>query len=198
MIHPSTEIRFVSDEIGYGVFATRPIPKGTVVYVKDQLEIILDDNAFKALDDVHKDIATKYSYIDECGKRILSWDNAKYVNHSCNCNTISTGYGFEIAIRDIAAGEEITDEYGLFNIDETIPLACNCPCCRKLISPEDIDNHFQTWDSWIIEALGSFQTVEQPLMQFMDTDTRRRLEDYLAGSGQYASVISLKCNKQAA
>jgi hypothetical protein len=29
VIHPDTELRFVSDEIGYGVFATALIPRGT-------------------------------------------------------------------------------------------------------------------------------------------------------------------------
>lgn len=29
MIHPDTEVRFISNEIGYGVVATKFIPKGT-------------------------------------------------------------------------------------------------------------------------------------------------------------------------
>ena len=28
MIHPHTQLRFVSPAIGYGMFATRPIPAG--------------------------------------------------------------------------------------------------------------------------------------------------------------------------
>ena len=38
MIHPNTRLGFVNEEIGYGVFATALIPKGTIVYVKDDLE----------------------------------------------------------------------------------------------------------------------------------------------------------------
>ncbi|MHC5084588.1 MAG: SET domain-containing protein, partial [Planctomycetota bacterium] len=34
MIHPDTELRKVNETIGYGVFATRHIPKGTILYVK--------------------------------------------------------------------------------------------------------------------------------------------------------------------
>ena len=41
MIHPCTELRHVSPEIGVGVFATALSPKGTLVYVKDS---ILPDN----------------------------------------------------------------------------------------------------------------------------------------------------------
>lgn len=39
MIHPKTELRYINDTVGYGVFATDRIPKGTIVYVKDSLEI---------------------------------------------------------------------------------------------------------------------------------------------------------------
>ena len=77
----------------------------------------------------------KYSYSDENGVHILSWDNAKYVNHRCDCNTIATGYGFAIAIRDIWNGQEISEEYGLFNLDRVIPLACGCTQCRKEPAP---------------------------------------------------------------
>ena len=37
MIHPSTELRFINDEIGYGVVATRFIPKGTIVWALTNL-----------------------------------------------------------------------------------------------------------------------------------------------------------------
>jgi hypothetical protein len=37
MIHPDTELRYVNDIIGYGVFATRLIPRGTITWVQDEL-----------------------------------------------------------------------------------------------------------------------------------------------------------------
>ncbi|MCR9286287.1 hypothetical protein OAF63_02020 [Saprospiraceae bacterium] len=43
MIDPNIRIQYINDDIGYGVFATRMIPKGSAVYVKDSLEI---GNAF--------------------------------------------------------------------------------------------------------------------------------------------------------
>jgi hypothetical protein len=135
MIHPDTELRLVSEAIGYDVFATQPIPRGTVTYVKDGLEIELTSRQFERLDEVHRQIVDKYSCIDPRGKRIVSWDHARYVNHRCVCNTISTGCGFEIANRDIAAGEEITDEYGLFNLQAPMAVDCGCNNCRKLLHP---------------------------------------------------------------
>ena len=32
MIHPDTELRFISPEIGFGVFATKLIPQGTITW----------------------------------------------------------------------------------------------------------------------------------------------------------------------
>src|SRR5210317_1564125 len=124
MIHPDTELRKVDETIGYGVFATRPIPKGTILYVKDSLEIEVAPEQFEGMDSQYQMIVNWFSYIDEHGYRVISWDIAKYVNHHCESNSISTGYGFEIATRDIDAEEEITDEYGIFNIPE--PLRCHC------------------------------------------------------------------------
>ena len=118
MIHPKTELRFLNDTVGYGVFATDFIPEGTIVYVKDSLELIISPTDYLIHTHEMQEVIDKYSYIDVLGNMIVSWDFAKYVNHCCNCNTISTGYGFEIAIRNIIKCEQITDEYGIFNLDQ--------------------------------------------------------------------------------
>ena len=38
MIHTDTELRFVSPEMGFGVFATKLIPRGTLTWVRDDLD----------------------------------------------------------------------------------------------------------------------------------------------------------------
>lgn len=192
MIHPDTELRFVNSEIGYGIFATSFIAKGTIVYVKDDLEIEVSESKFNAMDQRHKDIVEKYSYTDERGVRILSWDHAKYINHSCDCNTMSTGYGFEIAIRDIAQGEEITDEYGLFNITEPVAINCQCTDCRKMLLPTDIDRYYRSWDILVQEAVEYIYHVEQPLWDVMDAQTKSEIIQYLASQSDYRSVLNLK------
>ena len=197
MIHPNTELKFVSDEIGYGVFTTAPIKRGTIVYVKDSLEIELTPRQFNRLDEFHRSIADKYSYIDHRGVRIISWDHAKYVNHRCDCNTISTGYGFEIALRDIDAGEEITDEYGLFNIPFAMPVHCGCSDCRKKLMPTDIDHYHERWDGWVQEALQCLSQIEQPLWDLLDAETQEEVQAYLQGRRPYRSVATLKWEKPA-
>jgi hypothetical protein len=197
MIHPATELRLVSVRIGHGVFATRRIPRGTITYVKDELEIELTPRQFERLDEVHRQIVDKYSYVDPQGRRVVSWDHAKYVNHRCECNTMSTGYGFEIALRDIEIGEEITDEYGLFNLLEPMQVDCGCRQCRKVVRPGDITRLSAGWDRKVVEALADLSAVEQPLWHLVDRRTQRAVEGYLAGRQPYRSVATLAWKKDA-
>ena len=192
MIHPHTELRKVSDLIGSGVFATLPIPKGTIMYVKDPLEVEIPPLRYSSFRHTYKSIVDRYSYIDPQGARIVSWDIAKFVNHHCDCNTISTGYSFEIAIRDIAAGEEITDEYGLFNLPEELLCGCQSPHCRKIISCRDWDLYKEQWDRKALDGLSCLKKVPQPLIHYMDQKTRRALNRYLRGMEPYTSVLALR------
>lgn len=192
MIHPDTYLKFIDDNIGYGVFASKAISKGTIVYVKDSFDIEVLPEQYLGLNEADKAILDKYSYTDENGAAILSWDHAKYVNHRCDCNTISTGYGFEIAIRDIAQDEEITDDYGLFNIDYEMEVSCACHDCRQVLRNDDIDRHYATWDRHVREALRHVTEVEQPLWRLLEHDTHHQLMSYLNGHAKYKSVMALK------
>ncbi|MEY2904912.1 MAG: hypothetical protein RJA52_928 [Bacteroidota bacterium] len=192
MIHPCTKLQYINDEMGYGVFASVLIPKGTIVYVKDPLEIEIDEDTFNGYPEVLQNHIEKYSYIDERGIRIISWDMAKYVNHCCDFNTISTGYGFEIAVRDILPGEEITDEYGLFNMGSEMVVGCNKPNCRGRVSAVDADLYWEKWDNQIKDALIYFNKVDQPLLPLVEEDIQKNLFGYLNSVQPYQSVHSLK------
>ncbi len=192
MIHPDLELRFINDSIGYGVFAKRFIPAGTITYVKDSLEIEITPEDFFRHSPAMQAVIDKYSYKDERGVKIVSWDIAKFVNHSCNCNTMSTGYGFEIAIRDILPDEEVTDEYGLFNIEEDMVLDCKDEYCRKFVRKDDIDRFHMEWDRKIQKILPRLFVEHQPLMPFLDEKTREMLTAYLENPSEYRSVLHLK------
>jgi len=192
MIHPDTELKLINPHIGYGVFATAFMPKGTIVYIKDPFDIEVAPEQYDALDDLLRSQVERYSYIDERGMRILSWDMAKFVNHRCDCNTMSTGYGFEIAIKDIQAGDEITDEYGLFNMGADMPLSCGCAQCRGLLRPDDIDTYYPVWDEVTRSAVDRVHAVSQPLWSLLDSQTLEEMEGYLAGRLTYKSVLTLK------
>jgi hypothetical protein len=192
MIHPNTELRYINDLVGYGVFATRSIPKGTIVYVKDSLEVVVTPAEYLMHSSEMQNVIEKFSYIDQDGNRIVSWDFAKYVNHCCNCNTMSTGYGFEIAIRDICEGEEITDEYGMFNMEYEMDLICSNRNCRQRLTRGDFDRHYWEWDDRVQPALRNVFEVEQPLLSLIDVKTLSELEEFVKYNLKYKSVLTLK------
>ncbi len=54
MIHPNTELKMVSPEMGIGVFATHFIPKGTITWAQDELDIVLSPQAIKYLSNINQ------------------------------------------------------------------------------------------------------------------------------------------------
>lgn len=192
MIHPSTKLAYLSDDIGYGVVATATIPVGTIVYVKDALEIVIDKQHALLRDPHYRDVIEKYSYTEADDCRVLSWDIAKYVNHSCASNTLSTGYGFEIAVRDIQTGEQITDDYGMLNIERQMACLCGEHHCRHVIGVNDFHHHAKHWDARVKSALAKLPDVEQPLAHYLDHETRQSLEKYLDQKETYISVLKLQ------
>ncbi len=191
MIHPATELRYISPSIGFGVFATAFIPQGTIVYVQDALEIVLPADHPLLTADIYQPILDKYSTVEKDGSRILSWDIARYVNHSCQSNALSTGYGFEIATRDIRPGEEITDDYGLFNLPYDMPCTCGHPDCRGSVRPSDFNALVQQWDTQLNTALARLNNLEQPLWRYLDEATQTAVTIDLA-TGNFRSVQALR------
>jgi hypothetical protein len=191
MIHPATQLRFFSDMIGYGVFATAFIPAGTITYVEDQLEIVLSPDNLLRQDPSYKPILDKYTFIDNSGNHVLSWDFARFVNHCCHANTLSTGYGFEIAVRDIYPGEQITDEYALFGYEGEMELICDYADCRGRIRASDHATYSEQWDMLIKQALAAFNRVPQPLLPLLDPATHQAVQHYLATGEGYRSVADL-------
>lgn len=192
MLHPDTELGVVSADIGLGVFAKAFIPKGTIVYIKDPLEIEISEEDPRLQDPGVLSIIERYSYREPGGTRVLSWDQAKYMNHSCEPNTISTGYGFEIALRNIRKGEEITDEYGLLNIEANMPCGCGVTSCRKWVRQDDVERHGKNWDAKVLGALACYTRVPQPLAYLLDSTTLRRLQNFLATGDDFISVNHLR------
>jgi hypothetical protein len=192
MLHPHTFLKFISEDIGYGIFANSFIPAGTITYVKDALEIELSpDNEIIEMP-IYANHIKKYAYREPTGNHIIGWDLSKYMNHSCNPNTLSTGYGFEIAIRDIEADEEITDDYGMLNIESTMDCMCSQSDCRWQIHPHDLDFMWKQWDNNVKTALDVMSEVEQPLMGLLDHDIYRAIMHYLNTGKDYLSVKTLK------
>ncbi len=171
MLHPHTELRHVSKLIGYGVFATHLIPKGTITWVRDELDQTFAPGEVASFPPEYQDLLEKYTFVDRAGNAVLCWDLARYLNHSCNANCLSAGYEFEIAVRDILPGEELTDDYGTLNLTEMFRCFCHHPSCRKGIMPDDLTRLWEEWDSKLRVAFPLINTVEQPLIKYVRNRT---------------------------
>ena len=72
MIHPLTTIKHINETVGYGVFATQDIPEGTIVYVKDSMELEISPMEYLTHQKEIQEVIEKYSYMDQRGYRIVS------------------------------------------------------------------------------------------------------------------------------
>jgi hypothetical protein len=105
----------------------------------------------------------KYGYIDASGRRIVCWDLAKYMNHSCRPASLGPGVPFELAVRDIPRGGELTCDYGGLNVEVAFACLCGEPQCRRTIRPDDILAFAVEWNMQVRDAARSILDVPQPL-----------------------------------
>ncbi len=166
MIHPDTELRFINDEVGYGVFAVRPIPRGTLIWTLCLFDRIFPPAEAAGLPPVYQEILRKYAYVDLHANFVLCWDAGRYVNHSCDPAMLGVDLGFEITVRDLQPGDEVTCEYGSLNLVSTLACRCQSPDCRGTISGDDAYLHWQEWDQKVARALQDAADLPQPLLAF--------------------------------
>ncbi len=188
MIHPDTQLQHIDDEIGYGVVATKKISRGTITWALDKFDKEFTVEEVRSMDPIYKKILDKYSYRNQNGNYVLCWDFGRYVNHSFKSNCMSTAYGFEIAIRDIHVGEELTDDYGYLNIsapfkgrDENTE--------RKYAYPDDLLRYYPVWDRQVIESLPYLPDVKQPLESLLSREILQEIREVISGNRKMKSLL---------
>ena len=190
MIHPHTELRFINDEIGYGIVALKPIPQGTITWVLDKLDRTFTPQQVRSMDPLYQQVLDKYTYRNSEGNHILCWDNARFVNHSSHSNCMTTAYEFEIAIRDIAAGEELTDDYGYLNLEEPFEVVPEPGSNRHIIYPDDLLRYYPEWDEKLLKGFPKIFQVDQPLFQLLDPAIREKVKEIVSGKAKMDSILS--------
>jgi uncharacterized protein len=175
MLHPATELRNLGSNMGYGVFATEHIPRGTVTWTLDQLDRIFLDAEIKALTLTYGPKINRYIFKVE-RQNVFSWDNAKYINYSCKASCLGTSYGFEIAVFDIIPGMEMTRDYATIMSQDEASFACGCsePICRKAANGADAKKSREYSKKALKEALNDFYLVYQPLAPLLDASSLKR------------------------
>lgn len=102
---------------GMGCFASEFIPKGAIIWkFEENFDVKISESQLDEFPQIAKEFILFYGYLStEEGGYILCTDNAKYTNHSDNPNMKMIDVINSIATRDIQVGEEITEDYYVFD-----------------------------------------------------------------------------------
>jgi hypothetical protein len=182
MIHPHTDLRFINPEMGFGVFATRFIPRGTLTWVRDDLDQVIPAGRLAGLPPAYRALLDRYTFRDGSGRHILCWDLGRFLNHSCDPSCLGPDADFEVAVRDIYPGEELTDDYGTLHLQahESFPCRCGSMDCRGRVGPEDAGARAAVWEALWRPALALLREVAQPLGRLLEARLGHRLGELVA------------------
>lgn len=189
MIHPDTEVRFINDEVGYGVVATKLIPKGTITWVQDDFDQEFTKEEFDKMSPHYQSVLKFYSFRNKKGNFVLCWDIGRFVNHSFKSNCLTTAYDFEVAIRDIQPGEQLTDDYGYLNIEEPFR-GIDERTKRKVVYPNDLEKYHTVWDNQLKKVFPSLPKLQQPLGHLLSSDTWNKVNDIIEQKREMDSILS--------
>ncbi|WP_026450761.1 SET domain-containing protein [Aequorivita capsosiphonis] len=189
MMHPKTELKLINEEIGYGVVAKEFIPAGTITWALDELDREFTPAQYQEMKRLYRDILETYCYRNNKGNLVLCWDYGRYVNHSFKSNCLSTAYDFEIAIRDIQPGEELTDDYGYLNV--SLPFrGINEGTRRKTVYPDDLLKQYKNWDKVLVRNFPKITQVAQPLKSLLKTELWDEVVEIAAGRKEMDSILN--------
>lgn len=189
MIHPKTEIKFISKEIGYGVVATEFIPAGTITWVLDKLDREFTPLQIQEMPAIYQEILDYYTFINNNGNYVLCWDNGRYVNHSFNSNCLTTAYDFEIAIRDIQPGEQLTDDYGYLNIPYPFK-GIDEGTKRKTVYPDDLLKYYKVWDKKLLKVFSKIPNLNQPLKELLTQEMWEEIVSVSENKNEMKSILT--------
>lgn len=152
-LHPDVAID-QSATHGRGIFATRNIPRGTLLLVIAGHVLTVQEEAElpQTMQDAGVQVASD----------LVITGGINYVNHCCDPNAGFHGQIFLVAMRDIARGEEVTFDYAMCLGDgpHIAPYSLECRCgsaqCRGRITDSD----------WMIQELQArYRGFFQPYLQ---------------------------------
>jgi len=153
---PKTEVR-PSPIQGQGLFARVPIAAGEIVAVKGGH--VLTVSEWASLEPALG--AAEIQIADDLFIAPVREDHRPgsmlYTNHSCDPNLAIQGQIVLVAMRNVAAGEELTIDWATTD-DGDYEMACRCgsPRCRGTITGKDwmkpeLQARYRGWFCWFLE-----------------------------------------------
>lgn len=138
MLLVKTEVR-ESQIHGIGCFVLEDVKAGQKIWVFDpRIDTRFPVDEIYSLPEAVQEFVNKYGFEEIVdGQRVITLcgDDAKYMNHSDHPNTATSSEdpNYEIAVRDISRGEELTTNYYSFDLDaeQKLCLACNAVAGSK-------------------------------------------------------------------
>lgn len=177
MLHPAVKPG-VTQRYGIGLFATKPIPVGSVVWHPSLQSLQVTPAEAACLPELTALWLDELGYRLSNGNTILPAGGACFFNHSCAPNIVDTGLDFGIAVRNLEPGEELTLDYTSFIFDPPFEFRCRCDAasCRGTVTnggPPACPTHLP------VAAIRQILQRPQPL--------RRSL---LASSRSFAEIVA--------
>lgn len=135
-LSPKLEVRPLPQKGGYGVFAVRPVEHGEVISVWSGR--IVNYDQWLALP---PDLQTHTVQVEEdlYLASLTPDEPPDFINHSCNPNAGMNGQLVLVAMRNIAAGDEVCFDYAMCDGTPYDEFECQCgsPHCRRWITGND-------------------------------------------------------------
>ncbi len=181
MIHPHTRLVTIDGVVGSGVIATRRIPRGTITWVMDELDQAFTGVDMDALPQAYEELFDRWTFHDGRGRRVLCWDLGRYMNHSCEPNCGGSEFWFEVALRDIEVGEQLTNDYATLYMRSSEGFDCRCGAesCRGVVSHAQVPHAIAAVRHQLREALAEIHLTDQPLLSLLQRDWIERAKEAL-------------------
>jgi hypothetical protein len=164
---PKTAVR-PSRIVGRGLFADAPIAQGEIVCVKGGHLLTKAEfaNYKGAANDAELQIAADLFLAPTTEAEFEGV--MMFLNHSCEPNVGVQGQIVFVAMRDVAAGEELTLDYAMIDHD-TEPMTCRCGAagCRGIITGQDwrkpeLQQKYGSYFAWYLLEKIRTQLVATP------------------------------------
>jgi uncharacterized protein len=166
MLLPGIHVR-PSPIHGRGLFASRPVPAGCVVWHPCPGCPRWDAGQTGRLGPGELDWLDEFGYRLATGGILLPCGQAYLMNHSCEAAVLSWGLDFGVAVRDILPGQEVTYDYRAFVDDTPFRVRCSCgtaACVGEVLPGAGTDPDLQRrWSSCLADALRRIPRIDQPL-----------------------------------